>query len=55
MQHVAARALERVWHWLGAAGLPIALWIIGGILVAQFTTYFKNRLAERRVPGAAKA
>ncbi|GAA3032295.1 mechanosensitive ion channel family protein [Gordonia defluvii] len=47
MQHVAARALERVWHWLGAAGLPIALWIIGGILVAQFAGWTLARFEHQ--------
>ncbi|MFT4199905.1 mechanosensitive ion channel family protein [Gordonia sp. (in: high G+C Gram-positive bacteria)] len=53
LSHTASRSLERVWHWLTDSGVPIALWVIGGILVAQAVNWVLGRI-EHRVATKAK-
>nr|WP_212763568.1 mechanosensitive ion channel family protein [Gordonia araii] len=40
--------MDRVWDWLSVTGLPIALWIVGGILAAEAVDWVLARF-ERRV------
>ncbi|MFT3900687.1 MAG: mechanosensitive ion channel family protein [Gordonia sp. (in: high G+C Gram-positive bacteria)] len=43
----ATRAVDRAWDWLSLTGVPIALWVIGGILLAQGIGWVLGRVARR--------